>query len=267
LNIFLEDVAYSLTDRGEGRAALLLHGFTGSKESWQPLADRLAVFQRVIVVDLLGHGESSAPADPVRYQMAQCSADLAKVLDGLQLHEVDLLGYSMGGRLALHFALHHPERVRSLVLESASPGLESEADRQVRRHSDHALAERIERNGLEEFVNEWERLPLFASQKRLHVEDRRRLREQRLRNRPLGLANSLRGMGTGVQPALWGRLGELQCPVMLIVGELDEKFVAINRRMAAGIADARLEIVSRAGHSVHLEQTEAYYDLIQNFWR
>lgn len=256
-------------------AVVLLHGFTGSSASWAQIAPRLAqAGYRVWAPDLLGHGAGDAPADPARYAMAQAAADLAALFRiwqgeaGEQAGEkpLHLLGYSMGGRLALYLALHHPQWVQTLVLESASPGLDDPAQRAARRAQDEALAQRILERGISAFVDEWERLPLWASQARLPEEVRRSLRRQRLANRPLGLANSLRGMGTGVQPSLWPHLGELTCPVLLVVGAEDAKFVAINRRMARLIPQARLVVVPQAGHTVHLEQPAAFVEHLLALW-
>jgi len=244
---------------------VLLHGFTGSHASWRALpADWSRQFQ-VIAVDLLGHGRSDAPADPARYAMDRCVADLASALDQLGAAAVNVLGYSLGGRVALHFAAAHPERVRALILESASPGLAIPEERAARIAADEALAGRLERDGLEAFVDYWERLPLFASQARLPAEARAALRAQRLQNNPVGLANSLRGLGTGAQPSLWERLPELHAPTLLVAGALDEKFTAIARQMAAHLPAARLGIVPDAGHTVHLEQPDTFQRLIAEF--
>ncbi len=238
---------------------LFLHGFTGSKANWQPV---MAQFPGSIALDLLGHGETESPADPARYAIEEAAADLDAFCAQLGVQNLDVCGYSLGGRLALYFALAYPQRVRRLILESASPGLASEAERLARRQSDAALAERIERDGLPAFVDYWEQIPLFASQTGLPAEIRQRLRTQRLQNNPTGLANSLRGMGTGAQPSLWPRLAELKMPVSLLAGELDLKFSAINRQMADLIANCRLEIVPNAGHTIHLEQMQMFCDLV-----
>ncbi len=255
----------------QGPRVVLLHGFTGSSASWEGVAPALAqAGYRVWAPDLLGHGHTDAPDDPQRYTMAQVAADLVALfqhrelsLEGQPLH---LLGYSMGGRLALYLALDHPEWIHSLVLESASPGLDDPIQRGARRRQDEALAARILAQGIPSFVEAWERLPLWASQARLSPEVRRRLRQQRLQNRPQGLANSLRGMGTGAQPSLWPRLAELQMPVLLLVGAEDAKYVALGRRMAACIPSARLRVVPQAGHTVHLEQPEAFIRHLLDFW-
>lgn len=245
---------YAVTETGRGAPLILLHGFTGSADGWQPLARRLADRHRLIAIDLPGHGRSDAPRDATRYRMERVAADLAALLLERDAAPADWLGYSMGGRLALYCAIEYPHLVRRLVLESASPGLTGTLEREARVAEDEALAARIERQGVAAFVNYWESLPLFASQARLPEATRAAQRAQRLDNNAQGLANSLRGMGTGVQPPLGPRLPELARPALLVVGELDEKFVAINRRMAAALPDGRLAVAPDAGHAVHLER-------------
>lgn len=255
------------SDQGRGAPLVLLHGFTGSAAAWGGCLSQLAEHYRVIAVDLVGHGETAAPAALDHYRMPAVVADLAALLDALDLPTFALLGYSMGGRAALHFAAAFPERVRALLLESASPGIADPAERRARVAGDEALAERIMRDGLDAFVAEWEHLPLFRSQERLPAAVRAAHHAQRLHNRPLGLANSLRGMGTGAQAPLWDRLGEVTAPTLLVVGALDEKFRAINAAMQAALPDARLAVVPGAGHTVHLEQPEEFDRLVSRFGR
>jgi 2-succinyl-6-hydroxy-2,4-cyclohexadiene-1-carboxylate synthase len=245
---------------------VLLHGFTGSATSWGTLLDDLAISgMRIIALDLLGHGQSDAPEDPQRYRIEHCQADLIGILQtlGIKRGEAILLGYSMGGRIALYCAFSY--YFRALILESASPGLATFAERAQRRANDDALAERIEREGIEAFIDYWEQLPLFASQRNLPIAYRNAQRAQRLNNRAHGLANSLRGVGTAVQPSLYQRLPELTLPVLLITGELDSKFCTIGQRMAQQLPQAQLQIVSDAGHTVHLEQPERFAALVQKF--
>lgn len=250
---------------GAGRPLVLLHGFTGSAATWARLAERLAPRRQCIALDLIGHGSSGAPADPARYTMECAVADLSGILDALGVPGVDLLGYSLGGRLALHYAAAAPSRVRALILESASPGLASAAERAARVAADEALAGSIERDGLDAFVARWEALPLWASQAALPAATRERLRAQRLRNKPHGLASSLRGMGTGSQRALWDDLPRLEMPALLLAGALDAKFSAIAQQMAASLPRAELAIVPGAGHAIHLEQPEIFADRVAVF--
>lgn len=250
---------------GTGQPLVVLHGFTGSAASWQGPLPSLAGQFKVIAIDLLGHGRSSAPADPARYEMAHCLADLLEVFDSLNLDRPALLGYSMGGRVALAFAIERPDRVGQLILESASPGLAAAEEQTTRIASDEVLAQRLERDGLEAFMNYWEALPLFASQASLPAEVRARVRAGRLRNNPVGLAGSLRGLGTGRQPSYWGRLGEVTVPSLIVAGALDAKFTGIATQMAARLHQAQLQIVPEAGHTVHLEQPAIFSRLVVEF--
>ncbi len=252
--VLVDGIALGVESVGEGPPLLLLHGFTGSARTWDPCVAALQSAVRVVAVDLVGHGRSDAPADPARYRMERCMGDLARVLDRLGIERTGVLGYSMGGRVALHLAAAYPERVAALVLESASPGLADPAEREARSRSDQELAASIEREGIEWFVDCWERLPLFASQAALSETARRRLRAQRLQNRPHGLANSLRGMGAGAQEPLWDRLATVVMPTLVVVGELDARFRVAGARMAASMPRASLEVVPQAGHAVHLER-------------
>jgi len=267
VKLAVRDVTYSfeIAGSGEKRPLLLLHGFTGSSRNWEPVLPELAARFMVIAVDLLGHGRSAAPTRPARYMIEAAAADLIDLLDQLAIEQTSLLGYSMGGRLALYLAAQYPQRFQALILESASPGLKEKAEQIERRQRDNELAARLEREGLEAFVDYWESLPLWASQEQLAEEVRAGLRRLRLQNDPVGLANSLRGMGTGAQPSQWNRLSKLRLPVLLLAGELDSKFVAINQEMARLIPGAWLEIVPEAGHTVHLERPSRYAKLVRAF--
>ena len=245
---------------------MLLHGFTGSSANWEPLFDKVALpGMRIIAIDMLGHGQSSAPEKPERYAMHHCQSDILAALEelGVAPNEAILLGYSMGGRIALYTAFSR--FFRALILESASPGLADPVEREQRRRSDSALADSIERGGLAAFIERWEQLPLFASQSNLPLETRQALHRQRLSNRTQGLANSLRGVGTGEQPALHDRLPTLPLPVLLIAGALDTKFCAIARQMEQQLPCATLAIVPGAGHTVHLEQPDLFAQLVRRF--
>ncbi len=241
--------------KGQAASLLLLHGFSGSGANWAEHAQVFAQHFQVITVDLLGHGHAEAPENPAPYAIEQAAGDLIGVLDALGIGKAHLLGYSMGGRLALYTALAYPARFDRLILESASPGLKTEAERRARMAQDEALAARIENEGIAAFANYWTNLPLFATQP---PEVRARLHAQRLQNNSPGLANSLRGMGTGVQPSLWGRLSELALPTLLLCGELDTKFAAINAEMHALMPRSELVTFPGAGHTLHAEQPERF---------
>lgn len=243
---------------GTGPPLVLLHGFTGSAATWAPHAEEFARRFLTVSVDLLGHGLSGSPDDPARYGIAHCVEDVLGVMDSLGIRRARVLGYSMGGRIALALAIAAPERVAALVLESASPGLRSGEARRARAVQDAELAEAILRDGVQAFVDRWERHPLFASQASLPESQRAALRDQRLRNNAVGLANSLRSVGQGVQPPLHDFLPGLRIPVLVLAGALDPQYCEIGREMSGLIPGAWLEIVPGAGHAVHLEQPEAF---------
>lgn len=256
---------YYVETSGEGVPILLLHGFTGDTTIWQDVRRKLEANDHVVTIDILGHGRSDKPDDITAYHMQHVAVDIIQLLENLSLEKAHLLGYSMGGRLALYLAITYPQRFQSLILESASPGLSTASDRAQRRERDNALADKIEANGIEWFVDFWESLALWDSQKSLPQSILDKQRQQRLSNNPIGLANSLRGMGTGVQPKLWGNLSQLIMPVQLIVGEHDHKFIYINQEMAQQIPNANLKIISNAGHTVHLENPTDFLNQVQQF--
>jgi 2-succinyl-6-hydroxy-2,4-cyclohexadiene-1-carboxylate synthase len=217
---------------------LLLHGFTQTGASWDGVRRALGARYRALAPDL-GEGPWEAELDR---------------LEALAPAPCSLAGYSLGGRLALALALRRPERVARLVLVSASPGLADEQERAARRAADEALAKRIEALGVEAFAREWAAQPLFADQP---AEVAALAHADRLRRSAAAHAAQLRGLGTGVMPPLWDRLGELALPVTLVVGERDAKFRAIAERMAERLAHGEIVVVPGAGHAVALEAPEA----------
>lgn len=240
----------------------LLHGFAGSSASWgQETLERLSARVEVRALDLPGHGRQVGGDRESRFT-------LASTLDGISADragEGPLLGYSMGGRIALHYALREPTRVTRLVLESASPGIADPEERQARREADEELAAWIEAEGISAFVERWEALPLFASERALPEGVRARARAVRLSNDAAGLAASLRGLGTGALPSLWDSLSTLHVPTLVLVGGLDSKFCEIGERMAALLPNAQLVVVEEAGHRVHLERPEAWAEAVLGF--
>ena len=226
---------------------LLLHGFTHTGRSWDPVIAALEKSYLALAPDLRGHGRAG---DWEPASLEAVIGDLASVTAA----KYTLAGYSMGGRIALHAALALPHRVQRLVLIGASPGIAPEHERAARRGVDERLAEQIESESIEQFAGNWAATALLADQP---PEVRAATHTDRLRNTPPGLARALRGLGTGALPSLWDRLGELAMPVSLVVGERDEKFRAIATQMASAMPQAKLVVVPRAGHAVHLEDPTA----------
>lgn len=263
--IALDDVRLNVEVAGAGDPLVLLHGFTGNTGTWAEHVAALAGMFRVVAVDLLGHGKSDAPEDAARYGFGRCLEDLAAVQDTLAIASASWLGYSMGGRVALAFALARPDRVDRLILEGASPGIADATERRERVARDEALALLIERDGVAAFVDEWMRQPIFATQARLGPQALAAAREARCANNPRGLANSLRGAGAGAQTSYWDRLPELAAPTLLVVGEEDDRFRVTARAMADRMPRAEVAVIPGAGHAAHLENPPAFRRRVIDF--
>lgn len=249
-----------------GVPLVLLHGFTGTGEFWLPVAQALPR-RHCIFPDLPGHGGTDAPLPPEDWRLERAADALAALLDSLGVERCALGGYSLGGRLALGFALRHPDRVAGLALIGATPGIADDGERASRAASDLALAELIERKGVAAFVRQWEANPLFATQAQLPAALREAMREQRLGQQAAPLAAALRAFGTGFQPPVHAQLAHLAMPVMLMAGEEDAKFAAIAREMAAHIPASDLRIVTGAGHAVPIERAAECAAELEQFLR
>lgn len=237
---------------GRGDPVVLIHGFTQSGRAWEPVARRLSRDHTVVTVDAPGHGGSAA----VDADLGEGAALIGRA-GGLAAY----VGYSMGGRFALRLALARPDLVTALVLVSTTAGIDDPVERAARRHADEALADRVEREGLEAFVAWWLSLPMWATL----PADATAL-DSRLANTAAGLASSLRRAGTGVQEPLWDRLGELAMPVLVMAGTLDEAYLARAERLVHAIgANAHLLPVVGAGHALPLEAPEVFSAAVKQF--
>ncbi|TQR14690.1 2-succinyl-6-hydroxy-2,4-cyclohexadiene-1-carboxylate synthase [Psychrobacillus soli] len=246
---------------GAPKKVVWLHGFTGSSSTWKEVISLLPSSMELLTIDLIGHGQTDKPSDSAYYFVEEQLRELHALFQQLEWTHFTLVGYSMGGRLALAYAAKYP--VDALILESSSPGLAGEEERQKRKLSDELLAERIMKEGVISFVDFWEGIPLFHTQKRLPVEKQEVIREERLAQSAVGLSNSLRGFSTGIQPSYWDVLSELSIPVFLLVGELDLKFCAIARRMENELPNAKLVVVKDAGHAIHVEKPKIFATIIE----
>ncbi len=244
---------------------LWLHGFLGRGADWAPIVAALGERFHCVTPDLPGHGTHAldAYAQPLHFRsLAQA---LIADLDRRRLPRVALVGYSMGGRLALYTALHYPDRVAALVLESASPGLADPAQRAARAALDDRRAADIRRRGLPAFLDDWYAMPLFASLHQ-HPDLLARLKRERAAIPPEWAARVIAELSPGRQPALWHRLPDLHCPTLLICGARDPKYPALMRRMAAALPNARLHCVPDAGHNVHAERPAAFCQAVRTFF-
>ncbi|MFD1040184.1 2-succinyl-6-hydroxy-2,4-cyclohexadiene-1-carboxylate synthase [Virgibacillus byunsanensis] len=258
----INDASYWYEIHGEGTPVLMLHGFTGSISTWSNFVSNWKSEWQFIIIDLPGHGKTvtSTPRS-----METFCLEMKQFLEYLNETPVHLVGYSMGGRTALSLAMLHPELIKSLVLESASPGLAYKDERKCRREHDDNLARRIMDEGMESFIDFWENISLFSTQKNLPLEKKQSVRDERLAQSEEGLAQSLRYMGTGSQPSWWKNLSQFTKPVLLVTGELDEKFTEINKRMKKQLSLAEFVICENAGHAIHVEKPEIFGKLVTEF--
>jgi 2-succinyl-6-hydroxy-2,4-cyclohexadiene-1-carboxylate synthase len=216
-----------------------------------------------LTVDLPGHGKTRVLGGDECYTMSNTAQALINLLEQLNVKECFLVGYSMGGRLALYLNLHFPQCFSKVVIESASPGLKTQGDRVERTQRDIELAQELEKSDFFCFLSNWYEQPLFASLKK-HPQFKS-LIASRLQNNPLELAKSLRNMSTGCQPYLWEELKKNRNPLLLLVGEYDAKFIAINSEMARLCKSAKLEIVNNCGHNIHFENPKIFVENVQFF--
>lgn len=252
---------YEIYGTPERPTLCFLHGFMGSARDWSAQIKDLSDDYYCLAVDLPGHGRSlDCPSH--FYSMEGTTQALIDVLDEVDVDGCTLVGYSMGGRVALYVSLVHPSRTGRLVLESASPGLPTDEERRDRRRVDAERAEWIERD-LGSFLEDWYRQPLFASLSRHDLVEE--MVATRTANDATELARALRGLSPGRQPSLWERLREIEIPTLLLTGALDSKYEAITEQAADGIASARRVLVPRAGHNVHAERPEAFLEVLRQF--
>lgn len=241
---------------------IALHGFTGSGADFDILRHHAPDWSWN-TPDLPGHGchPATLPADAT---MNVAVSQVCRVADECSQLPV-LVGYSMGGRVALQAAVRHPERWRALILVGATPGIDDLNQAADRRAADESLARKIDLYGPRPFLDEWSKLPLIASQRNMPQpwRDQRDQRQRHLRGD--GLAASLRGMGTGSMPAVWHRLSELSMPVLLVTGEFDEKFRSIADTMVRQLPRATHVVMPDVGHAACLESPVAFLAVARSF--
>ncbi len=244
-----------------GEAVLFLHGFSQSLRTWDPVLEELLGLPggaglHLVLLDLIGHGASDRPSDARSYTLAH----MVEVLETLRLHlgldRMHLVGYSMGGRIGLSYAARHPGSLVSLVLESASFGPRTPAEREAMLERDHALVDRLRRSTPEQFAEWWAETPALASQSDLPEELREAEAARRRANDTRALALVTLGAGQGAMEGLRNAAARLPVPLTYLVGGRDERYSTL-----ASEAHAEWGLDVRwfsAGHNVHLEEPEEY---------
>ena len=258
IQVKLGEYHYGVTVVGDGKPLVCLHGFSESGTTW----DGIHVDgYRMIRIDVIGHGTSSRPTEVGAYTMSQMLLDIHRIVYALAGESYALLGYSMGARIALLYALQYPLEVTKLILESGSVGIEGTVERSERREADMALGKRIREQTIEWFAENWAKLDVFKSQYTLPNAVQHRIQHRRLQNSPHALAFTLEGSGQGVMPYVGHRLQELTMPICYISGELDTKYTEIGKQYFAHTH----HVVLGAGHNVHVEKPCQYMCIVKEF--
>jgi 2-succinyl-6-hydroxy-2,4-cyclohexadiene-1-carboxylate synthase len=265
MKLYCRGAAYYLTIHQRNRLLpnlLLMHGFMGSSDAFGPLTEFIKPICNPITIDLLGHGKSDPVTDSERYDARSQVSDLVSILSRLQLSNVWLYGYSMGGRLAQNLALELKDFLDGLILESTHCGLQSDSDRKERQSLDEQRASEILED-FNSFTDKWSSLSLFDSPDQASSLDYRSIIKSQS---PDAMAASLRGFGAGSAPYVCEKMMELSLPIGLIAGEADEKYVDKMREMHHLFPDSTFSVVAGAGHRVHADQPEQIATFLTNYF-
>ncbi|QSX33842.1 2-succinyl-6-hydroxy-2,4-cyclohexadiene-1-carboxylate synthase [Shewanella avicenniae] len=240
-------------------ALVLLHGFLGSGADWQPLLARLSQTFYCITVDLPGHGQSQhtlqhSPA------FTECATLVQQSVLALGIEQFHLLGYSLGGRIALHLAAEYPQHLLSLQLESCHPGLVTEAEREQRASNDQLWQQRLAQLSMSDFLALWYQQAVFAD---LSEQQRQTLIAQRAQQDPASLLAMYAGTSLALQQPLWQLPSQLTCAVHYYYGTRDAKFTALAQRWQQQAPELRLHAIDAVGHNCHKGNPVAFLAQLQ----
>lgn len=257
-------ISYQLHGDASKPTLVLLHGFLGNQADWDSVCLKMLLEYSCLTIDLPGHGGMSISEQ--NNSLPKAAKSINELLDDLAIPTCHLLGYSMGGRVALQMVLQNPERYLSLTMEGSCPGLKTLDEQAKRVKHDEYIARQIEKeqDNFRGYLIKWYEQPFFKSIKR-NPELFKEFLKPRLTNKALLVAQALRALSTGAQPSLWGRLHEVSCPVLLIVGENDSKFFGFAEDMLRGFSQSQLHVLSDCGHNVHVEKVADYVRILTNF--
>jgi 2-succinyl-6-hydroxy-2,4-cyclohexadiene-1-carboxylate synthase len=250
---------FTLAGDRDSPPLLLLHGWMGNCEDYRQVIELLKSHFYCIAIDLPGHGKTQTQSE-TGYNFIDTTRGIIQLLDDLNIEHCAIAGYSFGGRLALYLALEFPDRFDRVILESTSPGLATASERRLRITHDLQIIDRLMTEDLGEFVNNWYRQPLFIGIEK-HPNFLDLIHRRIATNKPNYLAKSLQYAGLGMQPYLGKQLQNSTKPILLIAGELDLKFVALNRILERECQIVTLKIVPNCSHNIHFQQPQTWIDL------
>ncbi len=236
---------------------MLLHGFTQTGRLWGPFGEQLRTSRTIIGIDLPGH----AGSDSVRADLATTAGLVGEAVQAtIGTEHCDLLGYSLGARVALHVATGTKLALNRLIVIGASGGLEDPEQRSLRRQADEGIADALEASGdVDSFIDRWLAGPMFARLSKSAESGERK------RNSAAGLASSLRLNGLGTQEPLWERLLALPVPMLALAGTDDARFGAHALRLARLASHGVASLVPGGGHAVHLAQPDHVWRLVSHW--
>lgn len=220
-----------------------LHGFAGSPSTFAPLGEF------ALCPWLSGHGpHPNLEANTFDEELERLARLVAEVPAPRKL-----VGYSQGARVGLGLLVRYPDLFSSAVLFGVNPGLRKEPDRRARERFEEGFCRLLENHGMEAFVREWERLPIFASQLDWSLKALVEQREIRLSHTPTGLVHALRVLGLAHMPSYWETAGRVTARVHLVTGERDEKFIALHEQLHRIVSNSTLEVLPGVGHNPLVE--------------
>lgn len=246
--------------KSDGIPLIFLHGFLGSNQDWMEITKQLDDELFCILIDLPGHGSNR---QLLHYGWQETAEAIIAVMDELSLQQAGIMGYSMGGRLALYSVLYDQKRFSFLIIESATPGLRVDDSREARRLWENKIVHQLLTVPFPSFLKEWYAQPLFAAQSR-HP-DLQQFLTRRFDNDPLALATVFQNFAASTQPDLWPQLGKLNLPLLLMAGKKDLKYQQILRQFQISAPQASLEILEDCGHHIHFEQPVQFASKIRSF--
>ncbi|MCC5841835.1 MAG: 2-succinyl-6-hydroxy-2,4-cyclohexadiene-1-carboxylate synthase [Opitutales bacterium] len=247
-------------------ALLALHGFGGTGADFEPVVQATSPSHlQWATPDLPAHGSFQISRSELpNLSFSLTDAFVTEAFSRLAADQRWLLGYSMGGRIALHAVCSGSVKPDRLILIGASPGLECPRERASRLDLEEAWATRVEREGMARFAEFWTTLPIIQSQEAIPEPTRSLIQRRRAEQNPANIAQVLRSLGTGRMPSLWPALARITCPTDLFTGARDGKFARIAQRMLPHLIKGRHMEISHAGHTAHLENpTEFAHHLMQ----
>ncbi|MFA3783771.1 2-succinyl-6-hydroxy-2,4-cyclohexadiene-1-carboxylate synthase [Melioribacteraceae bacterium 4301-Me] len=244
---------------------IMIHGFGGNANDWNFIFKKLPDNFFYVAVDLIGHGKSASPKNPKYYSAEAIVNQLKSIFDILQLDKFILIGYSMGGRVALSYVSKYPDQIIALILESTSPGIINKNERIKRLNFDKQLSKSITKNNLKNFFADWYKQPIFSSLAKNTAVDLNKLISGKLKSSATGLKNILTEFSPGTMPSYWSLLKKINFPVLLLNGSIDKKYNSINKRALKLLKYGTHKVIKGAGHNSHLEKPEDFIKFVNQF--